>query len=180
MEPIRLECDWTVDDFMEGTELYRKQTWTRRHGRHILLTVIFLGYLVVFFRNSAIFGESFEVAGFALLIFTVVFWSFITFSNWLQKKLHRRIYAKEALRRKSMSFVVSPDNLRMTTPDSDATVKWSMFTDWAEGPNLFVLFQHRLMYLFPKRRLSEIQQNALRELIVEKLAGLPSNRAVTN
>lgn len=147
-------------------------TWARRHGPKVLILIIFFCAGGLLFWKDMAAGESPSLLTLAITLSLdcVAFVFLLKLADWVRNKVYRRVYAKEAERRKSMAFVISGEQIQMTCPDSDSTLKWSTFTDWAEGPNLFVLFQYRLMYLFPKRRLSEAQQKAFRELISAKLA----------
>ena len=164
MEPIKLECEWTVDDFAEGNRLYMRMN-------PLLNLIPWLSAVVAAVamgfhpsgKKLLSFGPWFLVPFAVLMISIIAVCSRI--GPWLVKKFLKN----EAARRKGLSFNITEELIEFRGPDFESKLKWGLFTHWAEGPNLIVLFQHRLMYLLPKRRLEKSQQRALREYLSSKI-----------
>jgi hypothetical protein len=73
--------------------------------------------------------------------------------------------------RKKIRWEISPDNLRVLTPNSTSEMTWAAFSGFVESKNLFLLYPSKLMfYMFPKRAFgSSDAVESFRELIKSKV-----------
>ncbi|MEA5574681.1 YcxB family protein [Calothrix sp. UHCC 0171] len=72
---------------------------------------------------------------------------------------------------------VVEEGLIITTPVAESNLKWGIFQNWLETPNLFLVYQTKsCCNIFPKRAFSsEIEMNQFRDILREKVSPTQRN-----
>ena len=169
MEPLSLEFKILPEDYLEAVTLYSQRSKFRRY----LVRTILILWVLIYFGHSAWGGRfasenPFSTAlGFVFACVLLIPFSYAT--NWVRRRMMVVTFRREEVSKKTFCYNISEDKIHMVGPDSESLVKWTHFTSWSEGKTSFVLFQNRLMYVIPKRRLNPETEGQMRDLIVSKL-----------
>lgn len=171
MKPIRIEFEWTLDDYLEAQKLATgilPRIWKFFLWLQFGLFAFVLSVLGIVDSSALDDGVLFNTAS-LFLAFLLLF----SASPYLNRLLCKRAFQKDRLEGKPLSYQITEDGLQMSSPDADSKVKWSLFSKWMEGPNIFTLFSGRIFYAVPKNKLGE-RETEFRELLVERIG--PKNK----
>ncbi len=87
--------------------------------------------------------------------------------NWKGRK------GREAARRTGLSQEIHGDidanGVALATKSGTRSLPWEAFGEFRETPNLFLLFESRRVYIFPKRAFSGAEQESFRKLASTKV-----------
>lgn len=165
MEPINVEFEWSRSHYKEAQGLYL--SFQKKVLKFILglsVATIAVAVIVAAADEGARQDPEFLGTTGGLALCTL----FLAALPKFQGFLHGLFFKLDRLEGRPLAYRIAPEGLQMSGPDADSKVKWTLFNRWLEGPNLFVLLAGRLMYMVPKDRLGE-REDDLRQLLTEKI-----------
>ncbi len=163
---MKFEYRLNVNDIKEANQAHAKKGLLKYYLLMIGILLL-LPILPLLTRKSITLSDLISVVLPNLFLLIVIYFSFRIASNFLIQ----RTWNSQPGLKNEITVETTEEGLQITTPLSEARIKWLMYTHWRETPNLFMVYQSRNCFnLFPKRAFSSDEQiNEFRELLSTNL-----------
>ena len=104
-------------------------------------------------------------------IFDFVYGGFVViYYDPLRAWRFKRDFPKAKTLQGEKTAVLGEESIYISGAFGESKINWTAFGKYAETPNLFVLFiPPRVFYMLPKRALSPADQDAIRQLLAQKI-----------
>lgn len=168
MPDLSLIYHITREDYIAAQRAHQRRN---RSGRiQYALGMILFGWFVFLAIFSLIFTPRVWVNYAAPLVLAAGYLYIYYFA-------HRLAYRRNASLFSDIGVDVTDEGLRIVTPHSDATVKWSRYQRWVESDKVFLLYMAvRTFNIIPKRVLTPEQQSSLRAILERNLPPDPARK----
>jgi len=166
MTEIRAQFTYSPEDYAEGQRYWRKHMapFFTRCGIYIApalgIFLVLMGVILLWIPTDP-----------PIAIFSVVYGAFVLLRYGpLQSFRFRREFRKAKTLHGEKTVELNEDGFSASSVGAASNVSWNLIGGQRETPNLFLLsVPPRLFYMFPKRAFSQTDQDAVRQLLAQKI-----------
>lgn len=179
METVKLEFEWTEEDFIEAN-------WANLKAG--VMTPRFALFMLVFFAvkefildadqapsrplwNNPVSMATIVVGG--LVSLTILYF----INRAVFRVLWKRAFAKNSMKGQPVCYEVSDKDLYIASRNIETRLKWGFFSSWKESENLILLRTGNVHYAVPKRCLHGDKEAVFRRILQEKIGAAGKTRA---
>jgi hypothetical protein len=165
---MQVSYELSADDYRHALLAYRNRSFLRR-WKMPLMAAAFLPWAALQGYLTVVTDQSWLRWSLPLTLFTICL---LLFEHWGAPYINaRRQFRNTPSAHGAIALDVQDRGPHFRTADSDASVSWSRYVNWAEDDCVFVLFSSPWMFvIIPKRAFDAVQQTQFREMLRQRIS----------